>query len=195
MGTVISNGRSGWIYRLDYKKVIVIAFLARFVFAATYDVFVAVSGKDALLPDSVFYSIRGKYVSLLLNGYSMSSFTKDMVPPDAESQRIFMQVIEQERGRFPPYINESNIFIYIVAVIYFIFGYFTFAVRVFNVSLSILSTYLLFKVARKNFGVMTSNLFLLVALFLPTQFIYSITLTRGFISVFIVSLLIWVVYG
>jgi hypothetical protein len=42
---------------------------------------------------------------------------------------------------------------------------------------------------------MTSNLFLLVALFLPTQFIYSITLTRGFISVFIVSLLIWVVYG
>lgn len=191
----ISLNRTGWLYKLDYRKVILIAFLARFIFASMYDGFVSVTRNEVLAPDGNFYSVRGRYVSLFLNGYSAESFTKDMIPPDKHSQYIFQDAIKNEGGRFPLHRDESTIFTYIIGLIYFIFGYFPLGVRVFNIALSIGSTYLMFMIARRHFGDLVANVFLLIALFLPSQFVYSLTLTRDFIRVFVVSLTLWVIYG
>ena len=169
--------------------------MIRFIFACAYDLFVTSTDRNILLPDEKFYSMRGRYVSILLNGYDKDNFTKDMLPADRTSREIFDEILRIERGRFPPLTNETNLYSYLIGVIYFIFGYFPLAVRVFNILLSIGSTYLIFRIAKRRFGELAANLFLIVALFLPTQFGYSITLSRDFVRVFVVCLTLWVIYG
>ncbi len=161
-----------------------------------YDCFVSVTGNEALVPDGKFYSVRGRYIALLLSGYDSKSFTRNMVPPDWESEYILLNAIKTEGGRIPiRFSDESTVYTYIIGIIYLIFGYFPLGVRVFNIVLSIGSTYLLFMVAKRQFGDLVANLFLLIALFLPSQFVYSLTLTRDFIRMFVVSLTLWVIYG
>ena len=180
---------------MDYKKLIVIAFLLRLIFASAYDIFVTVTDKDFLLPDSKFYSARGRYVDLLLQGYSKKSITRDLLPNDSVGQEVFVEVLRAGNGSLPKELNDTNIYAYIVGIIYFIFGYSTIWVRVFNIFISILSAYLLFRVANRRFGDLAANLFLLIALFLPTQIIYSITLSRDFVRMFLISFIIWGIYG
>jgi len=191
----ISLNRFGWLYRLDYKKLIVIVFLLRLILASAYDIFVTVTDKDILLPDSKAYSVRGRYAELVLQRYDGASFTTDLLPVDRVGKEIFIDILQQEKGNLPSRINEPNSFLYIIGFLYFIFGYSTIWVRVFNISISILSVYLLFKVAKSYFGDLAGNLFLIIALFLPTQIGYSITLSRDFLRVFVVSLMIWIIYG
>jgi len=192
----ISLDRTGWLYKLDYRKIILIAFLARFIFAAVYDGFVSVTGNESIVPDGKFYSVRGRYIALLLSGYDAKSLPRDAVPPDKQSWYILENAIESEGGRIPiRFSDESTVFTYIIGLIYLIFGYFPLGVRVFNIALSMGSAYLLFMVAKRQFGDLVANLFLLIALFLPTQFVYSLTLTRDFIRMFVISLTLWVIYG
>lgn len=195
MRTDISPNRPGWLYGLDYKKLIVVVFLLRIIFASAYDIFVTITDKDILLPDSKFYSLRGRYVDLLLQGYNGKSFTKDLLPKDRLDQETFIGVLETEKGGLPKKLNNTNIYAYVVGIIYLISGYRTIWVRVFNICISMLSVYLLFKVAKRHFGGLAANLFLLVGLFLPTQFIYSVTLSRDFLIALIVSLMIWMIYN
>lgn len=197
MRTTVSNDRIGWIQRLDYKKLIVVVFLMRLIAASVYDVFVTVTDKDILLPDSKFYSLRGRYVALVLEGYGRIPFTKDLLPADNAGRAIFMEILQRERGALPSRAAEFSINSHsmILGLIYFIFGYHSIWVRVFNICLSMLSVYLLFDVAKRYFGDLAANLFLLVSLFLPTQFGYSITLSRDFVRVFSVSLIVWLAYN
>lgn len=195
MRTDLSFARSGWIYGLDYKKVIIVAFLLRFIFAAAYDCYVNITDRDILLPDSKFYSIKGQYIALLLKGYDPAHVTNDMIPGDERSRNIFAIIARQEKGKLPVHIDESAIFSYILGAVYFVFGYFTLAARTVNIILSIASTCMIFGIAKRYFSQFTANLFLITALFLPTQFVYSITLTRGFVGMFIISLTLWVIYA
>ena len=195
MGTDLSVNRNSWLYRLDIRKVILIAFLARFIFAAAYDCFVTVTDKDILLPDSKFYSVRGRYISLLFSGYNKNTLSGELVPGDKHSQYIFADALAKEGGKLPIHPDESTVFTYIVGLIYLIFGYFPFWIRVLNIALSVCSACLLFSIARRQFGDLTARIFLLAALFLPTQFMYSITLTRDFVRMFVITLILWVIYG
>src|SRR3990167_3043226 len=114
----ISLNRTGWLRKLDYRKIILIAFLARFICAAMYDSFVSVTGNEALAPDGKFYSVRGRYIALLLSGYDSKSFTRDMVPPDWHSQYIFEDALKTEGGRIPLRLtDESTVFTYIIGII------------------------------------------------------------------------------
>lgn len=191
----ISIDRFSWLRGLDYKKILAIALLLRIILASAYDVFVTVTDKDLLLPDSKFYSVKGRYADLLFEGYSQRSFTKDLLNNDRVSQEIFIDILRAEKGKLPLSINGSNIFTYLICIIYFVFGYFTIWVRIFNICVSMLSVYLLFRVAERHFGDLAANLFLITALFLPVQLGYSITLSRDFIRVFGISLLIWAIYN
>jgi len=188
------NKRS-WIHNLDCKKLILIAFLARFIFASAYDIYVNITHNFVFLPDEEFYSIRGRYISLLLDGYGEGSFRKDVIPQGQTSQDIFVDVVKKESGLLPRKLDETNVFSYVIGLIYFTFGYFPLGVRIFNIFLSIASTYLIYRVADRRFGMLTANLFLLIALFLPTQIGYSITLSKDFLRMFVISILVWGVYG
>ena len=191
----LSFSGSSWFYKLDYKKLILIAFLARFICASAYDVYSTVTHEDPILPDGAFYSVRGWYIATLLNGYREGNLTEDILPSGKKDRDFFMQTLKAEQGRFPSFKTEDNIFCYIVGGIYFLFGYFPFAVRVFNICLSICGAYFLFSIARRHFGGVTANVFLLVALFLPTHFIYSVTLAKDFLRMFLLSFVLWRVYG
>ena len=103
-------------------------------------------------------------MSALLNGFGKDSFTMNAVPKDTESRNIYLDVVQKQNGHFLP-VNENNIFSTIIGLIYFVFGYFPLGVRVFNISLSIFSVYFLFRIAKRKFGVITANLFLIIALF------------------------------
>lgn len=190
----ISLNRFGWLYRLDHKKLIIVVFLLRLIAASAYDIFTAMTDREILLPDSKFYSVRGRYVDLLMQGYDNGSFTKDLLPIDKASLDIFIDTAGMEHGKLPPRLSESSVFAYVTGIIYFVFGYSTIWMRFFNISINILSVYLLFQVAKRTFGDLAAKLFLLIALFLPAQFAYSITLSRDFLRLFIVSVIIWMVY-
>ena len=195
MRTDISVNRFGWLYRLDYKKLLIIVFLLRLILASAYDILITVTDNDFLLPDSKFYSVRGRYVDLVLQGYDKKSFSRDMLPSDRVGKEIFFNILRQEDGSLPSFKNQGNTYSFILGSLYYVFGYVTIWGRIFNIFLSIFSVYLLAWVARRYFGDVTANLFLLIALFLPTQFGYSIMLCRDFLRVFVVSVMIWIIYG
>lgn len=152
------------------------------------------TGNDILLPDSNFYSIKGRYINLVAEGYGKSSMARDLIPTGVASQDILIEELFVNNGNFPKLINEPNIFSYIIGFIYTVFGYSTIWVRIFNICISILSVFLLFDISRRLFGKLAANLFLIVALFVPPQFVYSVTLSRDFLRVFIVSAIIWVLF-
>lgn len=180
---------------MDTRRLIVIAFLARFIFASIYDIYVSKTDRYILLPDEQYYSMKGRYIALLLNGYDKEEITEDMLPKDEVSRKIFLDTLRNEEQWLPTSYSETDIYAYILGLIYFIFGYFPLAARAFNITLSISSAYLMFKVAKRNFGELPANLFLLAALFLPTQFGYSITLSRDFLRMFIICFILWRLYG
>ncbi len=187
--------RPGWPYKLDSRKIILIAFLLRLIAASTYDIYASLNNKEVLLPDGRYYSIRGRYVALLLNGYDRNSFTKDMLPRDSYGQAIFFDAMNNSDLNRWKLVNESDLFTYILGGIYFILGYFTMWGRIFNIILSIASAYFFFKIANRQFGKLTANIFLLIILFLPSQFLYSITLSKDFLRLFIGSLILFLLYG
>jgi len=195
MRVPLYTDRLGWIHKLDHRKLILIAFLVRFIFASFYDCLVSVKGDDIIVPDSRQYSARGRFVELLFRGYGKDYLAKDAILGEAKNRNILGEIFKTDRGMLPRYRTEGNLFVYIIGVIYFIFGYFPLGVRVFNIALSLASAYFIFRIAKRHFSELTANLFLLAALFLPTQTLYSLTLSRDFLRVFVVSLILWVIYG
>ena len=189
---------SDWLGRLrqlDYKKLILIVFLARVILASAYDIPVSEGRADVLLPDSKTYSVTGKYVALLLRGYDRDSFTEDMLPLDQHGKEIFYNaMIDKGLSRWG-YPTEAHIFFYLVGWVYFILGYHAIWIRLLNIVLSIGAAYLLFRIAKRRFGDLAANIFLLVALFLPTQFIYSLTLSKDILRMFVTTLILWGIYG
>ncbi len=171
------------------------ALLARIIFASIYDVFVYIHGEDVIVPDSRLYSARGRYVELLMRGFGKEDLARDPILAEPGNSKILAGIMGFELGGWPRFWTESNVFVVIVGAIYFVFGYFPLAVRIFNIALSVISVYLLFRVATKQFGELAANMFLVIALFLPTQVFYSLTLSRDFMRVFIVALIVWVIYG
>lgn len=186
----------GRLNRLNYKKLIVAAFLLRVIFAAAYDIYVSIADKDILVPDSFYYSGCGRYASLVLEGYDMRSIPIDRLPRNAQERDVLKNMTMTHNGRFPPsFSGVSILYTNTIGFIYFLLGHYKIWARIFNITLSILGTYLLFRVAKTRFGDLAANLFLLIGLFLPTQFIYSLTLSRDLIRMFMVSLIIWGIYG
>ncbi len=180
---------------MDYKKVILIAFLVRLLFASVCDIFTTVSGSDILLPDSRFYSLNGLHRMLLLQGYDKEYFPESSLPKDRAGRDIFWKVVREYREFSDQPMNETKLYYWIIGVIYFLFGYFPFWVRFLNVSLSILCAYFVFKIAKKQFGVLAANIFLLIGLSLPTQVIYSATMSKDLIRMFFFYLILWRIYG
>jgi len=117
------------------------------------------------------------------------------VPSDSDSGVIFKQIIQQHES-FPRIEKDENIFFaYIIGSIYFIFGYFPLGVRVFNIALSILASFFTYSIAKRQFDEMTANIVLVITLFLPTQILYSITLSKDLIRMLPVMLIMWLIYG
>lgn len=180
MRVSVCADRRGRFSRLDHRKLIIIVFLLRVILASAYDIYATLTDKDVLLPDTKFYSIKGRYVALLLDGYDGTSLTTDLVPGDRTSRDIFTEILNSEKGDFPKYKNETNLFSHIVGLGYYFFGYHTIWIRIFNICLSILSAYLLFLVAKKLFGDVTANMFLVVALFFTQSIRIFHYLFKGF---------------
>jgi len=154
---------------------------------------------DFILPDSKFYSMGGWYTALLLSGYEADNIPTRLLPPGKDSLALFRDCRHQQRlyGRdgLPALNNETNLYFYIIAFIYLVFGYFPLGVRIFNIMLSVVSTLFVFQITKKQFGQNAGRAFLLIGLFLPTQFVYSITLSKDFIRMFVVYFILWLIYG
>jgi hypothetical protein len=187
------------IFSLDRKKIIVAAVLLRVIAAFIYDVSVSVTDNDFLLPDSKFYSVSGWYITLLMSGYSMNALPITVFPTGRREPGLFYDYILHEhiwgKDRYPVLNNETNLFFYLIGVIYFVFGYLPFAIRVFNILLSVGSALLIFNITKRQFGDKPAQIFLLISLFLPTQFVYSMTLCKDLLRMFAVSFVLWIIYG
>ncbi|OGW85334.1 MAG: hypothetical protein A2987_06280 [Omnitrophica bacterium RIFCSPLOWO2_01_FULL_45_10] len=182
-------------HKLDVKKIIILALLSRLIFACIYDVFVSITGSDILLPDSAFYATIGRYMSLFLSGYDKYSIPVHALPKEPTERALFLDLLSKDNKEFFQSKNEGIIFYYIVSILYVIFGPSVIVIRIFNICISVLSTYLIYKITDKNFGELAAKMFLVVGLLLPSQVIYSITLSRDILRVFAVYLILWVLYG
>lgn len=189
----------GRILLFDRKKIIIIAILARLITASFYDAFVSITDRDFLLPDGKFYSVSGWYIALLLSGYGINCMPAEVIPAGEQEGVLFHDYIMREhklgKDGLPNLKNETNLFFYIIGILYFIFGYFPLAVRAFNILLSIMSVLLIFQIAKRQFSEKAAQFFLVIGLFLPTQFVYSIALSKDLVRMFIVSFILWIIYG
>lgn len=170
-------------------------FLAKLICASTYDIFVFARGSDPLFPDSRFYTVTGKYVSFLINGYDNGSLISDMAPVDKYGRDIFFNAMSDGRLQKWRIYSADCQFFYLTGLVYFLFGDFSIWIRVLNIVLSIASAYLLFAIAKKHFGILAANLFLIMALFLPTLFFYSMMISKDVLRLFIVCVILWGIYG
>lgn len=190
----ISAGGDGWLYGLDPKKILIIVLLLRLILASAYDVYSTVTRNDFIVPDSKFYSMRGRYVDLMLQGYRDISRIERFLPADPWDRAVFIDAEGIGKRPLLSNINDTSIHFFVVGLIYYIFGYFTICVRVFNIMLSMGSVLLMADISSKLFGRAAACLFLILALFDPVQFIYSITLSRDFLRVFAISFILWIIY-
>lgn len=119
----------------------------------------------------------------------------EYLPLEEPDRIVFLNIL---LGDLPKDIasdhSEISLFSYIVAVLYALLGDLTIWVRLFNILLSMGSALMLYVIMKRLFDDLAANLFLLIALFLPTQVGYSITLSRDFIRVFFISLMLWSLY-
>jgi len=153
------------------------------------------TGKDIIVPDSRFYSLGGKYVSLILRGYDNYSLPASEAPSDKMGREVFL-CIASDKGLANPFSrNEIYHYFYIIGITYFLLGDYSIWSRVINIALSLGAVYLFFKIARRRFGTLAANIFLIIALFLPTQFVYSITISKDILRMFIITLILWGIYG
>lgn len=148
-----------------------------------------------MLPDSKFYSVKGRYIDSVFQGYGTGFIPEDIIPSDRIGRDIFIDLLRTERGKLPSGKTESNTYSYMIGALYYALGCATIWARLLNIFISMFSVYLLFSVAKKHFGDLAANLFLVIALLLPAQFGYSITLSRDFLRVLTISVIIWVAYN
>ena len=195
MRTDISVDRIGWLHALDYKKLIIFAFLLRVIFASGYEVLTAFSGKDMLVPDSEFYSVCGSYMASYIDDFKDTARVRQLFPVSAEGKNIFYDLIKRHHGYALPVSGEMGLFPFIIGIIYSMFGYVPVAVKIFNICLSIASAYFIFRIAKRHFGNLAANIFLIAALFLPTELGYSLTMCRDLMRVFAITFILWVIYG
>jgi len=137
----------------------------------------------------------GRYIQILLNGNSAFRITDAMAPQDTHSRELLAATIARTKGGLPVVDNETGAFLYVVGAIYFLFGYFPIFVRIFNIILSISCVFFIFRIAARHFGETPAKIFLIIGLFLPTQLVYSITLSKDFTRMFLVCFVLWIIYG
>jgi len=195
MRTLLLGNSDSWIKRLDCAQLIIIAVCLRVILASGYDAYVVLTGNDPLLPDSRFYSVNGQYVAATLNKYNIAIYGNYYFPGDSVGRAIFNDAVNMNKGGLPKHFNETTVFQYIVGVMYFIFGVHTILIRLLNIALSIACTWFVFDIIRKKVREDIAVVFLAVALFLPTQVCYSITLSKDFLRAFAVTFILWGIYG
>jgi len=167
--------------------------------ASIYDISVSVTGRDIFLPDSPYYIGHGQYINTVLHGFDekkMKVYAMRLNPPTQEMFIGGIGLLEKERFRYSVRNSQDAIvYIFIIGALYYMFGPVGIIIRIFNIFLCVVSVYFIFRIAKRKFGDLAANLFLLIALFLPTLFGYSIMICRDFLRVFMVAGMLYIIYG
>lgn len=164
------------------------------ILACGYDIYVSLTGHDPILPDSRFYSVRGRYVDIFLQGYREREFLREHIPTNPVEEEIFVDTVHKYDGKLPARTNDMIMHFFVVGIIYHVLGYHTIWVRLYMITISMLSVLLMSDISRRIFGRAASTLLLVTGLLIPTQFLYSITLSRDFLRVVFMSVVLWSVY-
>lgn len=194
LGIFLSSGAfflmavfSGFIIfvKLRHGKKVFYIFLCSIILRITFSFFNVFAGYTAgigsdLIGDSVGYSGGGAYVAEVLNGKEFSeSFIGDELANLVRFRRIY-------DGSLPDY-NAWRVggFTYYLGLIYASFGFSPVTVKLINSLLLVIAIYIIYRYLLKNFGEQVGFLFLVISLFSPSLFFWSISGLKDTITFFL----------
>lgn len=169
-------------------KVILVGFAARITLALLYYYFYLSPGNiDILGPDGDAYSQRGWYISRLLLGQNPYAL------PDVKGSVLesYYSIVEYYKQQMPPIgLYQVGIFTYFMGILFSIFNYCPLMVKFLNAGLSVLTGVVVYFLGKEVFNARIGKVSMVVFIFMPSIFLFSITALKDPLITFTVSLII-----
>lgn len=136
------------------------------------------------IPDARAYSTSGQYIAEVINGKGFG-IENNEVP-------WLHYLRDTYAGLMPESGYRVDAFAKHIGFVYSLFGYDPLVIKFINSILSVFSGVLLFMLAKKMFSVRIANIVLILVIFWPSLFLWSITGLKDTLLIFLVTLSIYI---
>lgn len=160
------------------------AIALRVVLIVLYYYFFLLPGNmDILAPDGECYQARGWYISRFLTGQDIYA-----VPSPEQIFNDYRAMVAYYNAQMPDWrLYQVGVFSYLIALIYSILSYVPLLIKFINALLSVLTGVLLYELGRYLFGKTVGRISMLIFVFLPSVFVFSLTSTRDPLAIFLLT--------
>jgi hypothetical protein len=158
--------------------------------ATLYQSYLFSGGLPIFAPDGEGFSKFGWYISRVLLGKDPS-----IIPSAEHTYWNYHILIKQAlHGVLPPIGYQTGVYTYFLGLLYVLFGYSPLLGRLINVLLSAVSAFLVMRVAADQAGRRGARLAFFLVLFWPSMFLFSLSLLRDTVVVFLIVTVVWSVH-
>ena len=189
MGINILRRSISWC-RENYKTILVVIILTRILGLFIYDAICRAANWEFIVPDGVGYSVRALVAANIMNRTDV--LCPSPMPLDRRWWDGYFRLAIRSYTE-PVARGETAAFVYSVGFLYSKFGYHTFIPRLLNTFISFVCAFMIFDIVRK-YDKTAAILFILAAFLLPSQVIYSLSISKDFIRMFFITAVIWIAY-
>ena len=152
-----------------------------------YYTFLSSGHMDVLAPDGEGYQARGWYISRFLSGKSLN-----VVPSAEQIFNDYSFMVSYYNAEMPSWkLYQVGIFSYFISFMYALFGYVPLLIKFLNSLWSVLVALLTYTIASDLFGKRVGKIAMIIVMFLPSIFIFSLTSTRDTAIIFFLMLFIY----
>lgn len=188
---VISFALNRYVQREDRVfifKVIILGFLSRILFLIFYHNFYLLPGHiDVLGPDGDAYSQRGWYISRLLLDHDPYT----LPPVKGPILDSYYSVVEYYRQGMPTVgLYQVGLFTYFIGILFSMFNYSPLIVKFLNSGLSVLTGVVVYFLGKEVFNARIAKVAMVVFIFMPSIFIFSVTALKDPLITLILSLIV-----
>ena len=181
-----------WTDRRFVLTVIAIGVIAKIIIViAYYHLWLLPGNQDLIGPDGEGFIQRGWYIAKVL-----SNKVDYEVPSNELVFKIFYRVVDYYGGKLPPFNSRANdLFTYFIGFIFYLFGYIPLLIKFFNILISALSAFLIYRLALKIYQDRIARMALVLFTFFPSIFMFSISALRDPLIILCILSIIYVLVG
>lgn len=143
---------------------------------------------DFIGPDGEVYSQRGWYLSRVIFHHNPFDIPR---AGDYIFKNYAKFVVREEGKLLPMNAYQVGLYSYWMAFLYSVFGYSTFLMRFLNSFLSIWTGIIVYFIGKEVFTPKMGKLAMAIFIFIPSVFVFSITLLRDNLVLFLAVVIIW----
>lgn len=183
--------RNAEIDKVFLTKLAILSFVIRITIAVPYyNILISAMKRPLYAFDGEAYSIMGWYIALILKGVNVLHLASALVPNDYCILGGLFGTINHLAPFLPPTINYGvGVYSYIIGVFYYIFGYAPLLLRVFNISISIMTAYFAYLISAEYFSKRSAKTAYVIMLFMPSFVLYSASLQRDTLVNFLILII------